>query len=412
MTHPTVRSQGKRRRLGPASVAGFVLLAVAGCRSGRGYRAPAEPFWQGDPAGTYAALEADGKAGIAPEDEALWRCEIGTAALCVGDEAGAFRAFHAASAIMGTIESSSAETARAILGEEATKTWKGDPHERCMNALYKGLLYWRRGDLDNAAACFRRGLLADGWSEAGEAQTDFAALQFLLGWVSERRGDSEQARYSFREAAGNAPGNPYASDPKPGERNVLAVVDIGLGPVKVAEGEHGELARYYARDHVDGGVEILVDGVPAGRSAPAADLYVQAVTRGKRVLDGIRRGKAVFKEGATIAGIVVLSEGISDRKWEKAAMGAGLLLLAALTRAEADTRHWSLLPAEVHLLPLHIAPGRRQLTVRVVDRSGNPIPGCERVFETVVPESRDTLYYFRSAGGRAVYGVAGSAEPP
>ena len=58
-----------------------------------------------------------------------------------------------------------------------------------MNALYKGVLYWRMGDLDNASACFKRGLLADGWSEAGEHQRDFEVLMFLLGWASALRGD-------------------------------------------------------------------------------------------------------------------------------------------------------------------------------------------------------------------------------
>jgi len=401
-----------RRLLRGTACLPAALLLAAGCRARGDFRPQEEPFWRGDAAAAYASLEAAGKAGIPPENEALWRCQIGTVALCLGDEANAFRALHAASAVMGTLESTPAESARAILGAEATKTWKGDPHERCMNALYKGLLYWRRGDLDNAAACFRRGLLADGWSEAGDAQVDFAALQFLLAWVSDLRGDAEQARFSFEEAAQNAPDNPYAKDPRPGERNVLAVIDVGRGPVKVAEGAHGEIARYYAQEHSDFGVEILVDGISRGRSARATDLYTQAMTRGKRVLDGIRKGKAVFKEGATIAGAVVLSEGMRERKWEKAAMGAGLLLLAVLTRAEADTRHWSLLPAEVHVLPLAIPPGRREITVRALDRAGNPIPGWERTFVAEVPARRDTLYYFRTVGPATVHGLVGPRAPP
>jgi len=196
-----------------------LLVVTAGaCRSTPLYRAPVG----NTAAATYDAIVADGDR-IAEEDEALWRCELAMAALRIGDEAAAFQALHGASRIMGTLESSRRENRRAILGQEATKVWKGDPHERCMGALYKGLLYWRRGDLGNASACFKSGLFADGHSAEGAHQTDFAALSYLLGWVSYLRGRDEQARFSFREAAQNAPDNPYFADPRPDEDNVLVV---------------------------------------------------------------------------------------------------------------------------------------------------------------------------------------------
>ncbi len=392
------------------SVLLLLLVAVGACRSRPPYRAPDEPFRRGDPAGTLRRLQAEGQEGIAPEDEALWRCEAGAAALCAGDEEAAFRVLHAASAILGTLESSSAENARAIFGEEATKTWKGDPHERCMNALYKGILYWRRGDLDNAAACFKRGLLADGWSEAGEHQQDFAVLSFLLAWASDRRGLEEQARFSFEEAARNQPDNRAFKNPRPRERNVLAVVEIGRGPTKVAEGLNGSIARYYAHDTQERGMEFLLDGRPIGRSGRGTDLYLQAITRGKRVLDGVRKGKAIFKEGAKIGGIIVAYEGARRRDWGMAAVGVGAILFSALTNAEADTRHWVLLPGEVQAVPLSIPPGPHTLTVRVLDGSGRAIPGWERDFSVDVADSQDTLYYFRSGGRRTIHALVGRQE--
>lgn len=383
----------------------LILLCAAACRSRPLYQAP----WGAGAEQTYRMRLADDER-VAEEDRALWMCEVASAALWAGDEAGAFRALDDASRVLGTLESTPAEDRRAILGEEATKTWKGDPYERCMASLYKGLLYWRAGDLDNASACFKAGLLADAWSAEGESQEDFAALSFLLGWVSALRGKEEQARFSFREAAAHCPGNPYLQDPQPLRDNVLIVADIGLGPEKYASGTGDHMVRFARRPHPDHGIEVLVDGVPEGRSAMATDLFHQAVTRGKRVLDGIRKGKAVFKAGTFVGGAVLLHEGQYRRKKELVAAGAGLLLLSALTQAQADTRHWSSLPAEVHVLPLRIPPGRHRLEVRALDARGHPLPGWSRTFEVDVPERPGTLYWFKTGPGRTISGLLDPAE--
>ena len=383
----------------------LVLLGAAACRSRPLYQAPTG----GTPEQTYRMRLADGER-IAEEDRALWQVEVASAALWVGDDAGAFRALDDASRVMGTLESSAAENRRAILGQEATKTWKGDPHERCMAALYKGLLYWRAGDLDNASACFKAGLLADAWSADGEAQEDFAALSFLLGWVSALRGKDEQARFSFLEAARNCPRNPYLEDPRPMEDNVLVVADIGRGPKKYAEGVGDNLVRFARCPHPEHGIEVIVDGRPMGRSAPAADLFHQAITRGEKVLDGIRKGKAVFKGGTYVGGVILINEGLRRDKGEMVAVGAGLLLLSALTQAQADTRHWSSLPAEIHVLPLRIPPGRRRIEVRALDADGRPFPGWSRTFDVNVPDGPGTLYWFKTGPGRTISGLAGPTE--
>jgi len=372
------------------------------------YRAPVG----NTPAATLQAIEADGRVGIAPEDEALWRCELGTAALAVGDEHAAFKALHGASRIMGTLESTSRENARAILGQESTKTWKGDPYERCMNALYKGLLYWRRGDLDNASACFKSGLLADAWSEAGEHQEDFAALSFLLGWVSHLRGRHEQARFSFREAAQIQPDNPWFRDPRPDHHNVLILVETGHGPEKFADGPGGHIARFAAKRSPDAALSVRVDGGPARTSAHATDLLRQATTRGERVLDGIRAGKAVFRVGTDVAGKVLIYEGARRDKGELFAAGLGLLVLSALTRTEADVRHWTMLPRSLHVLPLRLAPGRHTLEVQAIDAGGRPLAGWSKAFSVDVPAAFGRLYWLRSAPGRRIHGLLETEAAP
>ncbi|NJN14136.1 MAG: hypothetical protein HC813_00250 [Planctomycetes bacterium] len=379
----------------------ILLVAVAACRSGPTY-APPE---YGNMAAAKARLEAAGRAGASPRDEALFLCELASASLCTGDEEGAFRALHGASRIMGTLESSSGENMRAILGSEATKTWKGDPHERCMGALYKGLLYWRRGDIDNASACFKNGLFADGFSEMGEHQQDFAVLSYLLGWANALKGRGEQTRFSFEEARRNAPENPWFGEADPARASVLVVADIGRGPKKYADGSANNLVKFAPRTWNEGGIEILSGGRSLGRSASGADLYLQAVTRGKKVLDGIRKGKAVFKEGSFAAGAILLHEGARRDKGGMAAVGAGLLLLSVLTNAQADTRHWTLLPGEVHVLPLSLPPGRHDLEIRVLDKGGRPIPGWSRTCTVAVQGGPGALYYVRPMPGQGIHAL-------
>jgi len=377
-----------------------LLLVAAACRSTPPYRAHVTD----DAGATYAAIEGDAKK-VAPEDEALWRSELASACLKVGREEEAFASLHRASLIMGTLETTTAEDARAIFGAEATSTWRGDPYERCMNALYKGMLYWRRGDLDNASACFKRGLLADAWSEVGESQQDFAALMFLLGWVSHLRGRFEQARFSFEEARKIDPENPFFQAPDPDRDNVLIVADLGPGPVKFADGPYASIARFGMYEYPEGALELSIDGTSWGASSRATDLYHQAITRGKRVIDGIRKGKAVFKAGTEIAGTYFILRGANRHKGEDVAIGVGLLLLSALTRSEADTRCWSQLPAEIHVLPARLAPGPHRLTLRVLDHEGRPLPGWTQDFNVQVPPGVSLLYYFRTGNGHEIYGL-------
>ncbi|MEM8883793.1 MAG: hypothetical protein AAGD14_06990 [Planctomycetota bacterium] len=383
-----------------------VLLLLAACRSGREYVAPRASTAEL----TYQAILADGSRGVAEEDEALWACELGTAAMMVRREHEAWEAFHMASRTMGTLESTPSESRRAILGAESTKRWKGDPHERCMAAYYKGILYWRRGDLDNAAACFKSGLFADSYSEVGEHQVDFAALSFLLGWVSWIRGQDEQARFSFQEAAQHAPENLLFDDPAPRDHNVLAILEVGQGPRKVRRGAYGSMASYQDIPTSAAAVEIRVDGVSQGVSALATDLFHQATTRGKKTIDGIRKGKAVFKAASTTAGIVMINRGARDDNAGLVLAGAGALLAGALTNASADVRYWTLLPAEIQFLPLRLAPGMHEVDVIVLDQSHRPIPGWKKTFRCRVEERPGQLWWFRMQPGLRVYGLTDRPE--
>src|SRR5690606_39214293 len=120
--------------------------------------------------------------------------------LLEGDLPSARRRFAEAGRIMGNWQTSGGEVFGAIVGAESSKTWKGDPHEKAMNAFYLGLLDWWAGEPDNARAAFRAGIFADAESEAGDAQVDFALLYWLAGRASLVLGQSGSAEEFFADA--------------------------------------------------------------------------------------------------------------------------------------------------------------------------------------------------------------------
>ena len=118
-----------------------------------------------------------------------------------------------------------------------------------------------------------------------------------------------------------------------------------------------------------------MDGVSQGVSAPATDLHHQAMTRGKKVLDGIRKGKAVFKATSAATGMVLMNRGARENDTGLMIAGAGALLASALTNPTADVRYWTLLPAEIHFLPLRLAPGMHEVEVIALRRQPPPATG-------------------------------------
>jgi hypothetical protein len=100
---------------------------------------------------------------------------------------------------------------------------------------------------------------------------------------------------------------------------------------------------------------------------------------------------------------VTIHEGLHRDKGELVAVGVGLLVLSALTRADADVRHWSQLPADIHVLPLRVPPGRHTLDVEPLDRDGRPLGRA--TFETDVPAAGTRLYWFRTETGHSIRGL-------
>lgn len=332
----------------------------------------------------------------------------------LGDRAAAFRDFLAAGQMMGNWQTSGGEEFAAIVGQEGSKTWHGDPYEKAMNAFYLAVNCLWRGEPDNARAALKKGILAD--AEVGDEkfQADNPLLFWLAGRMSRLMGKPDDAKDFFAEAQ---KANTFAMQHgsrgdggqrvlgDPGHGNLVLLVECGMGPEKFAGGSMGELACFRPRWQAAQRCVVTLDGRPLGETVVLCDVDYQATTRGGTVMEGIRKGKAVFKVGSIVAGEVLLQVAAADARRNRdraaatAVVGGGLLLLGLLTSTEADVRHWPTLPSTVQAMTLDATPGTHQLDLRFVDPAGREIPGFAQHWAVEVAGGAESYYLFRSLPG-------------
>lgn len=271
-----------------------------------------------------------------------------------------------------------AKKSRSKFKEEKIKDFKGDSYERAMSYYYRGLLYLRVGDYENARASFKSGEYQDTVSETETFQSDFTILDYLSGWASMCNGDPDLADdfFSKAEQYANVWGRPI-NRPARGE-NVLMIAELGKGPIKYGAGEYKELLTFKKNQTTNENSVIFEKTVspendkslysdvsfPATKfqynGILATDLYQQATTRGGREFDNILEGKANYKtktkkasKTLTTAGSATLL-GTSSNAGSYAG-GALLLgglvagLLSAKAKPAADARYWETLPNTIHL---------------------------------------------------------------
>ncbi|MCA8951469.1 MAG: hypothetical protein KDE27_18320 [Planctomycetes bacterium] len=374
-------------------------------------RVPVDRFASGDVAGVAAVMEqalVDG----APENEALIRNVLGECELLRGDIDAAHRQFDVAGRIMGNWSTSGGEEFAAIVGSEGSKTYKGDPYEKGMNAFYLALTFLWRGEPDNARAALKRGILADGEVADEKYQADNPLLFWMAGRMSVLMGLDADAESFFAEAqtadefAGSHGSESdrehrVVGDPRRG--NVVLLIECGLGPEKIATGQWGALARFRPVSFPAVTARVSVGGQELAPPAVLNDVYYQARTLGGTEMEGIREGKAVFKTTSLIAGTTLLrSAGKAEDKKTRtavAATGGVLLLLGALTSTRADVRCWPTLPATVQVLCADLQPGSHDLVIEFLDPAGRPLPELRQEWTIDVPEGGESWFLFRSLPG-------------
>lgn len=369
------------------------------------------PFVRGDVATVAAAMRTE-LASVDPENRALVLNVLGQCEQMLGDREAAWRYFGEAGRIMGNWQTSGSEELAAIVGSEGSKTYKGDPYEKAMNAVYLGLNYLWRGEPDNARAALKKGILAD--AEVGDEkfQADNPLLFWLAGRMSRLMGKAEDASDYFAEAT---KANTFAMEhgsrgdagpallARPAAGNLVLLVECGMGPEKVTDGGMSELVRFRSRWSPAQRCLVAIDGRPVGETAVLCDVDYQARTRGGTEMEGIRKGKAVFKAASLVSGQVLLHLAARERNRDRAAaqaiVGGGLLLLGLLTSTEADVRHWSTLPSTVQAIALDVSAGTHELELRFADSAGTLLPELRQVWSIDVPQQSESYYLFRSLPG-------------
>lgn len=287
----------------------------------------------------------------------------GLAAMEVGDDADAAEAFDQALRKIETVyaDNETAKKARSKFTKESVKNYKGEPYERAMAFYYRGLLYMRAGDYENARASFRGGLLQDEIAEDQKYSGDFALLTVLAGWSSQCLGQASQAKDFYADAEKVRPG---IRIPGP-EDHVMLIAELGDGPRKWSDGKYKENLRFKPADPRPERKASFALGGATLDGSQGENLYFQASTRGGRQIDGILSGKASFKSGAedlsgaASTGAMIASQmstnatnygaasGMAYASVALSAFSLGSAMFAAATKPQADIRYWDTLPADI-----------------------------------------------------------------
>lgn len=318
--------------------------------------------------------------------------------------------------------------ALGLLGREAEKPFKGEPHERMMVDYYLGVLRLQEGDVEGALAAFRSAIQKDRGqmllpvevSEARERDRsekvylfddDLALLNFLAAKCYQLLGEPENAAQHLERARLIQPKMSalYELGMRP-ESNAIVLVEVGQGPVKTRAGPDGAELDY--RRGWTGTIENLWIGERGLTFGLAEDLYFQATTLGGRLVDELNREKSAKKEAlasagvlTTIAGEGLLLASLHSRGRSREALGIasaaafvvglGAIIFSEAIDPRADIRTWSALPDQIYLGVGEVPAGEGTITVEgqvqgralLQEWTGVPVrPGLNVFWLRMLPE--------------------------
>ncbi|MDX2225549.1 MAG: tetratricopeptide repeat protein [Verrucomicrobiae bacterium] len=326
----------------------------------------------------YTVLYAEGE-----RNRTLNWMRLATAAMQEGQWTVARQALDEAIIYIDSLQAGNeqAEQAKDNFKSESFKPFKGEPYERVMVYLYRGLIFYQEGQYDNAIACCKSGALQDlpgPVKKEGDpvAEPDYQTLYFLecLSW--QRLGKMSRAAEAWVRLRKFAPSLPETM-PEIGSQT-LVVANVGIGPYKVAVGQYRELLAFREPNQ-----SYHFMRMPAGWTGVGDNLSFQAMTRGGRTMDEINRGKAAVKGATDAAGdILLMGGGVAgveglNRGDDTVAIAGGAAFLAGLiskavssaTTPQADIRSWDTLPSAVFLGFGPVPDAGGTVTLRFLNKS-------------------------------------------
>jgi hypothetical protein len=337
-----------------------------------------------------------------PRDRVLWQYRLAAAAMRQGKFDVAKQNLDDALLTLGGIygKDADAKKARSYFHAEAKKTFIGEPYERCMAYIYRGIIYWMDGEPDNARACFRSAEFEDSDAEQHQYAGDWVLPDYLDGLVTTKLGgDGSDA---FKRAQADAKG--VKLPPYNLKANAIFFIEFGPGPTKYASGQYQEELRFSTVPSPVTSAELKVDALQIP-IAPTDDVAFQATTRGGRMMDHILGNKAVFKSATDTAGNVAIIGGLAtavasnNRTAQEVGVGlalAGLVskVVSAATVPAADTRSWENLPRYLSFVNVPLPPGQHVATIQFLDASGQVHPNLTKTITVnITTTDRDKVVF-------------------
>lgn len=288
-----------------------------------------------------------------------------------------------------------AEKAKSLWNEEKVKDFKGEPYERSMTYYYRGLLYLKDGDYQNARASFLSAERHDTLSELEKFQGDFGLMNFMAAWSSYCDGDKSRASDLYSRALTQDSKNFQSIGY---EYPFIVLTETGLGPEKIGTGQFQEVLEIVPSKEKDffKNVNFPKINFPlvAGMPKLVGDITYQGTTRGGRPIQGILNGKASFKGNLDAAGDVAVSVGTATMvasaysgDGDTVAAGAVITALGFLGKLissgvapKADTRAWSSLPDNIYLSQATAIPKSTNLEISYVTEDTIPKHFSSKLF--------------------------------
>jgi len=177
-------------------------------------------------------------------------------------------------------------------GSEEQKIFKGEPHEKVMVYLYRGMLYMAKGDYENSQACFKNAALQDALAANESDRSNWLTIDLLQLVCKRLMKDSDEKDFETyirqKYSGETALIEPMLNCLEP---NLVILVSVGRVPEKIASDSHGQTLAYSNSDSIIHTVCLTTNQGTLVLSE-TDDLYVQATSRGKRKMDDILAQKA------------------------------------------------------------------------------------------------------------------------
>jgi tetratricopeptide (TPR) repeat protein len=342
----------------------------------------------------------------APRNKVLHQLQAATLALDSGDIPNATSLFDQALAGISAVyaQTEKAALARSTWYNEGSKDYKGEPYERVMAYYYRGVIDLMAGDLENARASFKTGLMQDAFAEEEQHRADFALMLYLDGWCSLRLGALDLAKESFDEFAKLRPNIPIPTS----EHDTLVLIEVGKSPRKLQDGVGGNKLVYRQGKRSNERAVRVEMGDTSLRPYLVESVFWQASTRGGRAIDAIIDGKLSLKSNAESLSTTVADVAnnlqpyapLLNRGGGALAGIAGLAGIGALISSNigtrADSRYWNNLPDSVHAITLKRPPALSEMRLSFQDEGARTIAELGRQAKLNVDAAGNGLLWSRS----------------